>query len=332
MDWGMVGHAWAVDLLASHAARGEERHAYLFTGPQGVGRKTLAIRFAQALNCPTPVAPGQPCRKCLTCRRIESLQHPDLTVVQAGQEGQVLRIEQVRELQHNLSLAPYDGHYRIAMVLRFEEAHPSAANAMLKTLEEPPPQVVVLLTANSAESLLPTIVSRCELLRLRPVSVEETSLGLQSLRGFPKETADRLAHISGGRPGYALRLFEQPGLLEARQAALDDLLELLSASRRERFAFVAGSLDNKTDLRNELQVWLTFWRDVLVTASGLSDSMINLDYALQVKYLAQQIGMHSAESYVKSTEDTLERMDRNVNLRLALEVLLMDFPRISFAA
>jgi DNA polymerase III subunit delta' len=332
MDWGMIGHEWAVNLLAEHVAQGRERHAYLITGPQGVGRKTLAIRFAQALNCPTPSSPGQPCRKCPTCQRIEALQHPDLTVVQAEHEGEVLRIDQVRDLQHSLALAPYEARYRIAIVLRFEEANPGAANALLKTLEEPPGQVVLLLTAKSAENLLPTIVSRCEVLRLRPLSIEQTSQGLQSLKSVPAETADRLAHISDGRPGYALRLYTQPGLLEQRQSALDHLMRLLGSSRRERFAFVAESLDKKADLRNELQVWLTYWRDVLISAAGLPDSFTNIDYSTQARQVADEIGLQRAQSYVKSTEDTIERIDRNVNLRLALEVLLMDFPRVNFSA
>jgi DNA polymerase-3 subunit delta' len=332
MNWGMIGHGWAVDLLVGHVAQGKERHAYLITGPQGVGRKTLAIRFAQALNCPAPSSPGQPCLTCSTCRRIENLQHPDFTILQAEQVGQILKIDQVRELQHNLSLYPYEARYRIALVLRFEEANSSAANAMLKTLEEPPPQVIVILTARSTENLLPTIASRCEVLRLRPLSIEETSLGLQSLKNVPQDIADRMAHYSAGRPGYAIRLLEQPGLLELRQSALDNLMDLLTTSRRERFAFVAGSNDSKADLRSELQVWLTFWRDVLVSAAGLPESITNLDYSRQVQQLAGQVGMQAAQSFVRSTEDTIERIDQNVNLRLAMEVLLMDFPRANWLA
>lgn len=243
-----------------------------------------------------------------------------------------MRIDQVRELQHYLSLAPYEARYRIALVLRFEEANLAAANAMLKTLEEPPSQVLLLLTAKSAENLLPTIVSRCETIRLRPLSVDHTSTGLQLLRSIPKETADRLAHISGGRPGYAIRLYEQPGLLEQRQAALDHLMVLLESSHRERLAFVADCLDKKTDMRNELQVWLTYWRDVLISAAGLPDVMTNLDYSAQAHQVANEIGLQKAEWYVSSTENTLERIDRNVNLRLALEVLLIDFPKLKFSA
>src|SRR5512139_4054575 len=113
MNWSLLGHEWAVDLLSQHVAQGQVRHAYLFTGPQGVGRRTLALRLAQALDCPQPTAPGQPCLKCSTCQRIQKMAYPDLSVVQAEQVGGTLKVEQVRELQHALSLAPYEGRYRV---------------------------------------------------------------------------------------------------------------------------------------------------------------------------------------------------------------------------
>lgn len=165
MDWRILGHRWAVDLLAEHTAHGGLRHAYLFTGPSGVGRRTLALRLAQAVNCLQPPTPGGLCGACAACTRLEKMQHPDLAVIQAEQVGGTLKVDQVRELQRSLSLAPYEANYRVALMLRFEEAHPGAANALLKTLEEPAPKVLILLTAESVESLLPTIVSRCELLQ-----------------------------------------------------------------------------------------------------------------------------------------------------------------------
>jgi DNA polymerase-3 subunit delta' len=328
MDWGVIGHEWAVNLLAENVALGHERHAYLFTGPSGIGRRTLALRFAQSLNCQTPSVPGQPCRTCSNCMRIEQMHHPDLIVVMAENEGETLKIDQVRELQHTLSLAPYEARYRIAMILRFEEANSSAANAMLKTLEEPPDHVVIILTAKSAENLLPTIVSRCEVLRLRTLSMDETARGLQIIKGVPPELAEKLAHISDGRPGYAIRLYEQPSLLEQRQSWLDELIQLLATSRRERFAFVRGAVDNKEELRSELQVWLTFWRDVLLCVNKTNRSITNLDYSTQIQKLAAVTDLRKAQFHVSTIERTIEFIDHNVNARLALEVLLMDFPTI----
>ena len=325
----MIGHDWAVNLLAEHVAFGRERHAYLFTGPSGVGRRTLALRFAQGLNCIKPPVPGQPCRVCSACKRIELMHHPDLTVVEAEREGETLKIDQVRALQHTLSLTPYEARYRIALLLRFEEAHNSASNAMLKMLEEPPAQVVVILTAKSAENLLPTIVSRCEVLRLRSVAMEETATGLQAIRGVPLELSERLAHISDGRPGYAIRLYEQPRLLEQRQSWLDELFHLLACSLRERFAFAKAIVDDKESLRNELQVWLTFWRDILIYTEGMKGSITNLDYSTQIQQLAAVTNLEKAHFQVNAILRTMEQIDHNVNARLALEVLLMDYPKIN---
>ncbi len=331
MDWRILGHQWAVELLAQHAASGGLRHAYLFTGPSGVGRRTLALRLAQAVNCLQPPAHGQPCGACSACTRLEKMQHPDLAVVQAEQVGGTLKVDQVRELQRSLSLAPYEANYRVALLLRFEEAHPAAANALLKTLEEPAPKVLLLLTAESAESLLPTIVSRCEVLRLRPLPVAEAAAGLQGW-GFPEDEALFLAHLSGGRPGYAFHLHEDPELLEQRKGWLSDLASLLGSSRVERFAYVKGvartAYDDREALRRCLQTWSTLWRDVVLLSSGSSAPLTNLDWSTQTHKLAAELGLQTARAILNTTEQTLSLIDRNVHPRLALENLMLDLPLV----
>ncbi len=329
VNWDILGHAWAVDLLRQHAAQGSFRHAYLFTGPQGVGRRTLAVRLAQALNCPQPPAPGVPCRTCRTCTRLEAMQHPDLAIVQAEQVGGTLKVDQVRELQHSLSLAPYEARYRVALLLRFEEAHVSAANALLKTLEEPPPQVVLILTAENAENLLPTIVSRCEVLRLRPLTAEMISQGLQDRAGLSPDQASLIAHLSGGRPGYALHLSQQPAELGLRQEWLKDHQHLLAASRVDRFAFSESRSKDKELLRQILMVWLSLWRDVLLQASGASIAHTNLALGAEIEKMASDVGLQGASAMVASLQRTLDLIDRNVNARLALDVLLLDLPRMN---
>jgi DNA polymerase-3 subunit delta' len=328
MTWDMLGHEWAVEFLREQIARGAQRHAYLIAGPEGVGRRTLALRLAQALNCSTPLAPAVPCQTCRSCRQFEEMRQPDLTVVQASQTGGILKVDQVRELQYRLALAPYESRYRIALLLRFEEANASAANALLKTLEEPPPQVVLVLTAESAERLMPTIVSRCEVLRLRPLPVQTLRQALEARRGFPKEKALLLAHISGGRPGYALRLQQEPERLSQRQGWLDDQARLLGASRVERFAYAEYLAKDKTSLRASLITWLSFWRDVMLQAGGSAAPLTNPDRLAEVRRVVDQLNLVSAHQAVSAIETTLIQLEKNTNARLALEVLFLDLPRV----
>jgi DNA polymerase-3 subunit delta' len=329
INWGLLGHEWAVRLLQGHLVSQRTRHAYLITGPQGVGRRTLGIRLAQALNCSQPTEPAIPCGECRACRLIDKMQHPDFSVVQAEETGRALKVDQIRELQRTLSLAPYEAPYKIALLLRFEEANPNAANALLKTLEEPPPHVVMLLTASDTEALLPTIISRCETIRLRPLSIGQVFDGLHTHWNLSEEQARLLAHISGGRPGYAFQLSQNPDALAQRQRQLDDLQSLLSASRVERFSYAEELSKDKTVLQNTLQTWLTFWRDVMLKAAGSPAPLTNIDREDEITVLAKQIQLSNAQEFVKKLERTMQQLDKYINARLVAEVLMLDFPFIS---
>jgi DNA polymerase-3 subunit delta' len=328
MDWNILGHEWAVSLLQAHVTQGDHHHAYLFTGPMGVGRRTLAIRFTQALNCTKHTSAGGPCLECHTCKRIEKMQHPDLAVVQTEHPGEILKIEQIRKLGPSLSLAPYEARYRVALLLRFEEANQNAANALLKTLEEPPARVVLILTAESSDRLLPTIVSRCEVLRLRPLPLDTLQDGLQTHWAVPAQDAKLLAHLSGGRPGYALRLFHDPKQLEQRHSRIKQMYQLLSASRVERFGEGEKLAKDKDNLRQTLRLWMSVWRDVMLKSAGANAPLTNLDQADKVAHLAASCGLAEAQKMVSRIQRTLDLLDRNINTRLATEVLLLDFPKV----
>ncbi len=331
MNWHLIGHQWAVDLLSEHLLQGNLRQAYLITGPSGVGRRTLGLRLAQALACRQPPAPGQPCLACSACKKLENNQHPDLTTVQAETIGGTLKVEQIRDLQHTLALSPYEAQYRVAMLLRFEEAHESAQNALLKTLEEPFPKVILILTAESAESILPTILSRCEVLRLRPTGIEFLSQQLETEKQIPHEDAETLAHFSAGCPGYALRLHQDKEMFERRNGWIDDLWRLTGANRTDRFAF--AELWSKTGTEKETQyeillTWISFWHDILVTCSGSKAPLTHLKWNVEINLLAQQVTPAAAREVIRTFEAGIQRLRRNINARLTFEVLLLDLPRL----
>jgi len=235
-------------------------------------------------------------------------------------------VDQVRAVQHSLSLKPYQSKYRVALFLRFQEANDNAANALLKTLEEAPAHAILLLTADTPESLLPTIISRCEILRLRPLRVEEVESMLTD-KGVDPERARLLAHISGGRPGYANRLLEDSSLLETRAERLNDLQALLQSTRVKKFSYADKLSKDKDGMRQAITFWLSYWRDVLLKTSHASVSITNVDYSTEIESLAARLTLPAVRRTVSDLEQALDRMDRNVNPRLLAEVLLMDWPK-----
>jgi DNA polymerase-3 subunit delta' len=314
-------------MLKKHVINGTTRHAYLFCGPPGLGRRTLALRFAQALNCTTPTDAGIPCGTCRDCKGIESMQHADLSIIQAETEGGTMKVDQIRDMRKTMVLKPYMSKFRVAIFLRFHEANDNAANALLKTLEEAPSYAVLILTADTPEQLLPTIVSRCEVLRLRSSSIEDVKQDLEN-SGADGRQAQLAAHISGGRPGYARRLIDDDALLAVREERLNDLLALLSASRVEKFSYADKLARNKDAMRQAITFWLSYWRDIMLRTAQAEISLVNVDRNMEIEDLAGHMDLSTSRKVVDDLENALEKMDRNVNPRLLAEVLLLDLPKV----
>lgn len=337
MNWGLIGHEWAVEMLRISVDRGTVRHAYLFSGNEQLGKRTLASRFARAMECLSPPGKGEFCGQCRACRGIENGTYPDLHLVEAPTVGGSLGIDQIRALQSRLVLAPYEGAWRIALLDRFQEATLSAQNALLKTLEEPPDRVVILVCARDAAELLPTVVSRCEHIPLRALPVGELRTALLDL-GEPQSRADLLARLAGGRPGRALDFRADPNLLETRAERLAEHFQLLSDTRSERFqyvnSFVRGSSGGdvaslaRAEAMDLVSLWMGVWRDVLLRSYGQDGAVCNVDRTGELSSMQKAVDVGQIVGTLHAMEGTLDALDKNANTRLALETLMLDIPRI----
>jgi DNA polymerase-3 subunit delta' len=319
--WPVIGHDWAVELFQRCIRTGRTRHAYLIVGPAQVGKTTLAKAFAQALLCQGAEAP---CLACRTCRLVQADRHPDVSLV--SPEGASLKIEAIRELQQMLALSPVEGVYRVCIIRQMEMATPSAANCLLKTLEEPPQRVILLLTADGIDSLLPTIVSRCQVLSLRPVARERIVAALQD-RGVERARARLLASLSQGRVGWAIEASQDARILERREQVLEKLLGLEEASYPARFKWAERMSRDPDRVPAVLDAMSSWWHDVLVLASGSGAQVLNLDRQVVLQEWAIRYGVDTAQQVLRAIRDTGWRLEHNANRRLALEVLMLDLPQ-----
>jgi DNA polymerase-3 subunit delta' len=262
---------------------------------------------------------------CASCRKLTSGNHPDVRIFDS--DDQPLKIDHIRDLQRELSLSPNEGQYRVALLCNFERATTSAANALLKTLEEPASHVVLILTATDPGVLLPTIVSRCQILTLRPLPSSTIVPALQKHWSADLAQAELLAQLAGGRLGWAIRALADQELLTRREHHFQELLELLAGSRVDRLAYAHKVSRDPVMLKEILTQWLIIWRDLLLLQSGTAQAKImNLDWQDALQTLAHQSSITQSAEMVARLRMALINLERNVNPRLNLDVVLLNLP------
>ncbi|MHB0875991.1 MAG: DNA polymerase III subunit [Anaerolineae bacterium] len=319
----LIGHGWALDHLLKQHRLGSLRHSHLLLGPAHVGKTTLAVTFAQSLVCE---AGGEaPCGVCRTCGRIERGAFPDVAVVEPA--GAAFSIEQVRDLSAELPLSPLETVRKVRILAGFESATREAQNALLKTLEEPPSHALLFLTAPEAEAMVPTIASRCQTLKLRPVPVPELAAGLRA-RGVEAEEAEALALASGGRPGWALQALTDPNLRGERAKGLSALGTMLSRRRagRLKLSESLGAME-RPKLLDMLGLWQQWWHDLLLLTVGAEDG-----YALPVAERpssAATLAPADIAAFLAHLTEAERMILRNGNTRLVMNVLSLRMPQIT---
>ena len=322
--WPIVGHRWAVQQLRHAIAMDEIPHALLITGPESVGKYTLARQFIAAILCRSDG--GRPCGHCLSCRKLASGNHPDFMGVDAGDRTSHLKIDQIREIERFLALTPNESARKIALIADFERATIGAANALLKTLEEPPSYAHLILVATDADLLLPTIVSRTQQIALRPLSSQEIADALTAKWDVDAETAGRLARVSGGRVGWAVRAITEPETLDRMRAAVDTLVSVLHQELPARFMTAHTLAQDDGVLAETLETWLTFWRDVLLVQTNNDAALVHVEQREFMVSIAGRMSVAQTVDVLAALEQSQEALLANANTQLMVENLLLSLP------
>ncbi|HEY3340679.1 MAG TPA: AAA family ATPase [Anaerolineae bacterium] len=320
--WNIIGHDWAVRRLGQQIESGQLAQSHLFVGPPSVGKAALAQAMAShmlSLHAADPVRAQ---------RLVDQQKHPDVSWVGVGDGESSIKIEQVRQLIHTLTLSPVEGRNRLAVLDDMHLATEESQNAILKTLEEPSPSSVIVLITPSTDGVLPTIMSRCQVLNLRPVAQQKLAEGLVQ-RGVMRERAEFLARLSRGRPGWAIRAHENSEILDQRAQRLTDLEMLLNSNRTRRFQYAKSLSETENEAREStLEEWLLYWRDVVRASSGgaPAETLHNIDHFEAIMQLADQVSTRQATGMVRAITNALKFLQQNAKPQLVFDALMLQMP------
>lgn len=329
--WDVVGHRPVLQFLEHSLGRGRLAHSYLLVGPPHVGKLTIALQVAQAANCE---GDNPPCQACTQCARVAAGRHADVVTIGVDEGGTTVKeigIDRVRELQRIMSLSPFEGRCHVFIIDGAERLSEEASNALLKTLEEPPDQVLLVALATSEDRLLPTIRSRCQRLELLPMSASELASALED-RGVPPERARSLAAWSQGCPGLALLAMEDGSRLEMESQDLEQMVDTLGSPLPDRLDLAAGLAErfssDREGVAERLEQWVGWWRDLLLVGTGAAEYVVHPDLLPTLEPLGDQLEVHTITRAIRMIQETQDHLGENANPRLALEHLLLSLPEV----
>jgi DNA polymerase-3 subunit delta' len=330
--WQTIGQPEALALFKHSLKAGSLAHAYLLVGAPHIGKMTLALDLARALNCQ---GDEPPCGQCQSCKRITEGKHADIRTISLNSTRDLgdtkarveIGIDDIRELQHNASLPPFEGKHKVFIIDGAEYLSTEAANCLLKTIEEPPPQVIILMLATEESRLLPTVVSRCQRLELKPLPINEIEKLLIESHGIDNAKAGLLARLSHGCLGWALSVSFDDSYLEQRNQRLNEMISLLTSGWDERFNYAARLANERKSAEEIIRLWLAWWRDLMLIKCGCKQAVINIDYEPIFEQSAKVLSLAEVKDFIDCLQNSLNQIALNANLRLVFEILMLNMPR-----
>ncbi len=328
----VIGHNNPIKLLQRAMINDKVVHSYLFLGNEGIGKRWVALQFAKALNClERRPDEADACDQCLSCKKIDDELHPDVLILNPEGPGQMIKVDRVRQMQRDLAYKPYEGKRRVCILTAADRMAPEIPNTLLKTLEEPPLHTMIILLANSARQILPTILSRCQQIPFNPLPSPALTRWLVEQKGLQEEEARLLTTLSEGSPGKALKLKEKIQQIH-REDLLQEWLGRKSFSFEEIESRVASMPTDRQDLEDLiliLEVAKTLLRD-LVIMKVLRDGsrLIHSDLLREIGPLATEQSLSSFMDRLESIHQTIlaiSPLRGNANTTLALEAMMLSW-------
>ena len=318
----LIGHEEIMAHLQAAIKGGRIAHAYLFAGEAGSGKRTLASLFAAALLCKE--GGTDPCGVCTSCHKAFTNNHPDIIYVQ-HEKPSVITVDEIREqVVGTADIKPYESRYKIYIVADADKMNPQAQNALLKTIEEPAPFVIVLLLASNKEALLPTILSRCVTLDLRPMSNERIREYLVSEMHISAQEADVISAFSQGNIGKARSLALGGEFSEMVESAAGILSRVRDMSVKQCISHIAALTQQKQNIYDYLDLFSMWFRDVLMfKATRDVDSLIFRGRVGAITEQAQRSSYEGLEKILAAIETARNRLKANVNFEITMELLFL---------
>lgn len=329
--WNVIERNDVTLKVQSSLRSGRLPNAYLLVGPAHIGKMTLAVNLAQALNCDNT---EKPCGTCAGCKKIHSGKHADVQIISLSggnkeKPAKEISIDQVRDMQHSANLPPFEGKYKVFIIDGADLLSNEAANCLLKTLEEPVDNILYVLLTSNERLVLSTVISRCQRLELLPLPPDSIEKDLLS-RGIDAERAKLFSRLSHGCPGWAISASDDEFILDERTEKMEKLLNVIRSGMIERFAYAAQlaaqfSRDRQS-VYEELAIWLDWWHDLLLTKLGSKERITNVDHTETLEKAASGYDLIKIRDFVGRIQETGSQLKKNANPRIALEVLMLYIP------
>lgn len=326
----ITGQEQALNILKKALSGGRLAHSLLFTGPEGTGKRMAALGLAMELNCASPER-GQACGACPECSQISKSAHPDVSIIAPEGKALEIKIEAVRGMRREIHLKPVRGRYKVFILEKADRLNPESSNALLKVLEEPPDQSLIILLTAEPYSLLPTIISRCQEVRFRRLSTEDTEKVLEKQPDIPREKIRLLARLSGGSPGKAVTMLKNG--LERRQEIFDwafpgekapenaGIFQVLASGGEKAGLEAKDTAQKRENLKVFFEMLLSWYRDALTAAAGGED-LVNEDFAERIKKYAASMEAGAAAEAMKTLLAAQEQVSLFANPRLVFEAAM----------